>query len=152
LETLGRHLQLEALYGLTDNNPSRCSPRTLRSALRKIGVGFRIQYPGNYDETILRDAIKRDLGAAVGLRELNPGDGGHIVTLVDFADDTVRIIDSNDKSRRTRTLGREAFLDRWDGFALVLDPPDNAKKLAGAATSPDRNEYSKHSGSEPGQP
>ncbi len=122
LETLARHLGLQAMYGLTDKHPSTCSPRSLEECLTNADVPYRIQYPGCRREDILRYAIRANLGAAVGLREPAAGDIKHIVTLVDFRDDTVKVIDPNDAECRTRPMSLDRFRRQWDGFALVLEP------------------------------
>jgi hypothetical protein len=71
----------------------------------------------------LRDAIREDLGAVVGLRPLFPGANGHIVILMDFGPEEVRVLDPNDTNGRVRTLDLDTFMERWDGFALVLARP-----------------------------
>ena len=82
--------------------------------------------PGQDNATItvpiLRDAVRRDRGVLVGFRELYPGKGGHIVTVIDLGPDAVRVIDSDDGDGRTRTMSRDGFFHWWDGFALVLNP------------------------------
>jgi hypothetical protein len=122
LETLARHLRIRPLYGLVDNNPRQARPADLEKALANSEVKYRIQYPGSFDEDILRDAVREDLGALVGFRELYPGAGGHIVTLVDFTETEARVIDSNDGDGRIRTMPVDRFLYWWDGFAVVLTP------------------------------
>jgi ABC-type bacteriocin/lantibiotic exporter with double-glycine peptidase domain len=121
VETLARHHKIKILYGITEKNATRTDPDDLEEALTKLGVSYRVQHPGTFTRTILQDAIKRNLGAVIGFRELYPGAGGHIVTLVDFGPNEVRVIDSNDEDRRTRTMSLERFLFWWDGFALVLE-------------------------------
>jgi hypothetical protein len=128
LETLARHHKIKALYGLTAKNACTACPEDLEDALAAAGVTYRIQYPGKRNTTILRLAIRKNLGAAVGFREAYPGAGGHIVTLVDFGPKTVRIIDSSDKYYRVRTMSRERFLYWWDGFAVVLEKQALRKK------------------------
>jgi hypothetical protein len=122
LETLGRHLHIRPLYGLVENNPHQARPSDLERALAQSEVRYRIQYPGSFDEDILRDAVRGDLGALVGFRELYPGAGGHIVTLVDFTETEARVIDSNDGDGRIRTMPVDRFLYWWDGLAVVLTP------------------------------
>ena len=123
LETLARHLGIDALYGVTANHPTESRPKDLEGALAKIGVKYRIQLRGCTSTGILERAIQEDLGAVVGLRPLYAGGRGHIVTLVDFGDVEGRIIDPNDRDSRVRSLDRDTFLERWDGFALVLERP-----------------------------
>jgi hypothetical protein len=132
LETLARHHQLTVLYGLTDRNDSRCCPSSLEESLTDSGVTYRIQYPGTYNQAILKYAIREKLGAVVGFRELYSGAGGHIVTLVDLTEDSVKVIDSNDEDRRTRTMTLDRFLYWWDGFALVLEAKVGDQRVADA--------------------
>jgi len=132
LETLARHQHIESLFGLTDNHDCRCSPGDLEEALTEHGVGYRIQYPGTQDTAILDEAVHDGHGAAVGFRELQPGAGAHIVTLIDIGPDSVRVIDSNDQDGRTRIMDRDRFLYWWDGFALVL----KSEAAPGAAEVP----------------
>jgi hypothetical protein len=123
VETLARHLGIKTLYGMTDKNPSNSRPRELEAALTAHKVKYRIQGRGNTSTGILQDAIREDLGAVVGFRPLCKGEGGHIVTLVDFGKEQVRILDPNDKDQKVRTMDMDTFLERWDGFALVLERP-----------------------------
>jgi hypothetical protein len=121
VETLGRHLGLKQLHGIARTHATRTTLWDLEQALGEAGVGYRIQRPGWVGTTILSEAVSEGLGAAVGFRELYPGAGGHIVTLVDFTDEEVRVIDPNDRDGRTRTMSLDRFLYWWDGFALVLE-------------------------------
>jgi hypothetical protein len=121
LETLARHLHIRSLYSVVDENPRLSRPGDLEGVLVQTEVHYRIQYPGSYGEDILRYGIREDLGVLVGFRELHPGAGGHIVTLVDFTSEEARVIDSNDADGRIRTMPLDRFLYWWDGFALVLN-------------------------------
>ncbi len=120
VETLARHLHLKRLHGITQAHATRTTLEDLEEVIVEAGVTYRIQRPGDLDTTILSTAVGAGLGAAVGFRELYPGAGGHIVTLVDFTDQTVKVIDPNDSDGRTRTMPLDRFLYWWDGFALVL--------------------------------
>lgn len=126
VETLARHLKIEALYGLTEHNASRCDVSNLETTVARAEVVYRIQYPGNRNQAILRHAIQQGLGAVVGFRELHPGAGGHIVTLIDLTEDSVQVIDPNDADGRTRRMSLSRFLYWWDGFALVLETTASA--------------------------
>jgi hypothetical protein len=121
LETLGRHHGIAALYGLADKHPTRATQIDLEAALDDLRIDYRTQPIGSRSTTILRYAIEENLGAIVGFRELRPGQGPHMVTLVDFGPEEVRVIDSNDADGRVRTMSRKRFLSWWDGFALVLE-------------------------------
>jgi hypothetical protein len=122
LETLGRYHQLKALYQLSEKNAYRCSTSSLESTLGQLGIAYRVQPCGGYSQDILSYAVSEGLGAVIGFRELYPGAGGHIVTLVDFSDSGVRVIDSNDQDGRSRDMSLARFLYWWDGFALVIEP------------------------------
>jgi hypothetical protein len=121
LETLARHHKIKSLYGLTEHNASRCDVTNLENTVIEAEVPYRIQYPGGRGQAILRHAVREGLGAVVGFRELYPGAGGHIVTLIDLNEDGVQVIDPNDADGRTRRMTLERFLYWWDGFALVLE-------------------------------
>ena len=131
IETLARYHHLRVLYGLAEQHASRSCPRSLEKSLQDASVSYRIQYPGSRSCAILVYAVQEDLGAAVGLREPSDDADRHIVTLVDFSDDTVQVIDSNDRNGRTRHMsvqllsrllgwlrpgvGAEGFVDQVDG-------------------------------------
>jgi ABC-type bacteriocin/lantibiotic exporter with double-glycine peptidase domain len=121
VETLARHLQIEKLHGITETHACRSNLDDLEGLVAAAGISYRLQRPGSFSTGILADAVARGLGVAVGFKELRPGAGGHIVTLIDFTDKEVRVIDPNDQDGRTRTMSRERFLYWWDGMALVLE-------------------------------
>ena len=124
LETLARHQHLTSLYGLTEKNARCARPEDLEEVLIEADVDYRVQHRGSFGTKILRDAVREDRGAVVGFRERSPGGGGHIVTLVEFGPEEVRVIDPNDADCRVRTMSRERFMYWWDGFALVLNPAE----------------------------
>jgi hypothetical protein len=121
LETLGRHHGLKALYDLAERHTGRATPTDLEAVLDDAAIDYRIQPIGTRSTTILRYAIRENRGAIVGFRELRPGIGSHMVTLVDFTSTEVRVIDPNDLDGRIRTMPLKRFLSWWDGFALVLE-------------------------------
>jgi hypothetical protein len=106
--------------------------------LDKAKVRYKVQKRGDTDTAVLSGACKDGLGAVVGFRPLQDGGGGHIVTVVEFTDDTVKVIDPNDQDGRVRTMPRDRFLHWWDGFTIVLQPERAEKKGAArsAASSP----------------
>lgn len=128
VETLARHHRIKALFGLVEDHASVANPEDLTAVLDKTKVRYRLQNRGETDTTILRSSCADGLGAVVGFRPLYEGGGGHIVTLVEFTDDVVKVIDPNDQDGRVRTMTRERFLRWWDGFTLVLQPEAPAKK------------------------
>jgi hypothetical protein len=123
LETLARHHGITGLYGLGERYPANTRPKDLEGAVVATGAKYRIQGRGCRDTDLLRSSVRDNLGAIVGLRPAYPGGKGHIITLVDFGSDEVRYLDPNDKDREVRTMSVESFLERWDGFALVLERP-----------------------------
>jgi hypothetical protein len=124
LETLARHHGIKSLYGLGDKYPANTRPKDLEGAVVAGGAKYRIQSRGCRDTEILRDSVRDNLGAIVGLRPTYSGGRGHIVTLVDFGSDEVRFLDPNDTDSRVRKMDTESFLARWDGFTLVLERPE----------------------------
>jgi hypothetical protein len=128
LETLARHHHIKALYGLVEDHATTADPDDLITVLEKLHVTYRLQERGDRDTALLRSSCRDGLGAVVGFRPLHAGAGGHIVTLVDFNDETVKLIDPNDQDGRVRTLPTARFLYWWDGFTLVLQPERSARK------------------------
>jgi hypothetical protein len=130
VETLARHHQIKVLFGIVEEHATTADPEDLTALLDKVKVRYKLQNRGDRDTEVLRKACDDGLGAVVGFRPLHEGAGGHIVTLVDFGADTVKVIDPNDQDGRVRTMPRERFLYWWDGFTLVLQPEQAAKKTA----------------------
>jgi hypothetical protein len=128
VETLARHHRIKSLFGLVEDHPSTANPDDLTAVLDKLHVRYQLQNRGDRSTAILRSSCREGLGAVVGFRPLREGAGGHIVTLVDFSDDTVKVIDPNDQDGRVRTMSAERFLHWWDGFTLVIQPERTAKK------------------------
>jgi hypothetical protein len=122
LETLARFHHIDKLYGLVKAHSTRSTPANLEETLERAGVHYRIQYPGSRDGAILRAAVKNGLGAAVGVYGDYNGHGPHILTLIDYGPDGVRVIDSNDRTLGTRDMSLDDFHYWWDGFAIVLEP------------------------------
>jgi len=122
LETLGRHHKIKPLFGIVEDHATTANPEDLTDFLDKVKVRYQFQKRGEVSTTILRNACDKGFGAVVGFRPLQEGAGGHIVTLVDFTDDTVKVIDPNDQDGRVRTMPRERFLHWWDGFTIVVQP------------------------------
>ena len=130
VETLGRHHHIKILYGLVEDHATTADPEDLTALLDKVKVRYKLQNRGDTDTEVLRKACADGLGAVVGFRPLHEGGGGHIVTLVDFTDTTVKVIDPNDQDGRIRTMTRERFLHWWDGFTIVLQPEPRTVKTS----------------------
>jgi hypothetical protein len=128
VETLARHHRIQCLFGLVEDHASTANPGDLLAVLDSHHVRYHYQRRGDLNTAILRSSCAEGLGAVVGFRPLQPGAGGHIVTLVDFTAENVKLIDPNDQDVRVRTMPTERFLHWWDGFTLVLQPERTAKK------------------------
>ena len=124
LETLARYLEITELYDLADKHSGPASLADLETALDDVNVNYRVQEPSCRNKAILNYAVRENLGALVGFRERTPGAGRHIVTLVDYGPEEVRVLDSNDADGRIRTMSRKRFLSWWDGFVLVIEPEE----------------------------
>jgi ABC-type bacteriocin/lantibiotic exporter with double-glycine peptidase domain len=124
LETLARYFAISELYDVADkhNGPARIAD--LEAALDRVNVNYRVQDAGCRNKAILRYAVRENLGALVGFRERTPGAGRHIITLVDYGPEEVRVVDPNDADGRIRTMSLKRFLSWWDGFALVIEPEE----------------------------
>jgi hypothetical protein len=122
VETLARHQGIKALYGLVDKSSSQSRPKDIERVVAASHVKFRVQQRGARSTAILQQAIRDDRAAVVGFRPAAGATGGHIVTLVDFGPEEIRYIDPNYPDR-VRMMDLEAFIARWDGFALILDRP-----------------------------
>jgi len=134
VETLARHMRIEPLYGLTDAHSCKACSADLETALTERGVRYRIQQTGNTNIDILHLAVRKGYGAAVGFRELRPGKGPHIVTLIDIGPNEVRVIDPNDQDGRVRVMPLDRFLYWWDGLALVLEPDERVPSQNSSAS------------------
>jgi ABC-type bacteriocin/lantibiotic exporter with double-glycine peptidase domain len=124
LETLARYFAITELYDLAEKQSGPARVADLEAALDRVKVNYRVQDAGLRNQEILRYAVRENLGALVGFRERTPGAGRHIVTLVAYGPEEVRVLDSNDADGRIRTMSRKRFLSWWDGFALVIEPEE----------------------------
>lgn len=122
LETLARHHGLTQLIEQAVQKTGRATVADLEAALDAARADYRVQDAGLRYTLILKYAAREKRGALVGFHERTAGAGRHIVTLIDFGEDGVRVIDPNDADGRVRTMSLRHFLSWWDGFALVIDP------------------------------
>jgi hypothetical protein len=108
-------------------------PGQPEAELRRLGIRFRSQNPGNRDTAILRDAIDRGLGAMIGLG------GRHAVVVVGLDGGTLTVIENSDPKLGTRTLPVSA----WDGWAIVLYPDgsDGARQQPNLQPAPQQRYY-----------
>jgi ABC-type bacteriocin/lantibiotic exporter with double-glycine peptidase domain len=124
LETMARYFEITELYQLAETHPGPATLADLESTLDRVNVNYRVQDAGCRNKEILNYAVRENLGAIVGFRERTPGGRRHLVVLVDYGPDEVRVLDSNDADGRIRTMPLKRFLSWWDGSALVIEPEE----------------------------
>lgn len=138
LETLGRYHKIEKLYNLVKNRQSdpdyiiwdewngyyivveprnTGSCRAVTEKLRSLGVKFRIQWDGNRDDGMIREAVKND-GCVVTMREGAFGPEAHSIIVTSYNDKKVQFINPNDISYYECT--REWFEYYWTGAVCVV--------------------------------
>lgn len=118
IECLSKYHKIEVTSHLTDKYKRATGGNEVRRVLDGLGVKYIMQAEGNKDTRILEDACSKGWGAGVGLR------GTHMVNLVHFKDDTVKIIDNSDSSLKIRTWSKDQFMKAWDGWIVVMIPPN----------------------------
>ncbi len=122
LETMANYFDITELHQLADKRTGPATLADLESILDGVNVNYRAQDAGCRNKQILSYAVRENLGAIVGFRERTPGGQRHLVILVDYGPDTVRVLDSHDADGRVRTMPLKRFLSWWDGSALVIEP------------------------------
>lgn len=118
LEVLARYHKISELYTLTQKYKHATGGGEVRRVLNGLHIKYIMQDEGEYDTQILVDACAKGWGAGVGLH------GTHMVNVVHFKDGVVKIIDNSDSSLKIRTLSMNQFLRSWDGWVVVLIPPN----------------------------
>lgn len=120
LETLGRHLGIEALYDLTDKQKGLINSSNGPRELNRRNVKFILQRMGNKDVSIFRKYVReKQYGAAIGLR------GTHMIVLCHFDEEKkiVKVIDNaGSKALKVQTWTMQRFLRLWDGTTYVVIP------------------------------
>lgn len=78
----------------------------------------------HWDTSFLRDAIKADLGAAVSLNYIGADPKyqheRHMVVIINMDDESVLLVDSNDKPGIIKEMPLYQFLQAWNGFAIKI--------------------------------
>lgn len=119
LECLARYHHVEAAMHLTDVHKGTAGSGNVKSVLDSLGVKYQQQQ--NRDTKFLEDICVKGWGAGVGLN------GTHMVNVVHFKDDVVKIIDNSDSSLRIQTWTRAQFIQRFDGWVVTLIPSQSPK-------------------------
>jgi Peptidase_C39 like family len=151
LETLGRYHKIKSLYKLAENKEKDGSftwfyhgndgwvkyyaPATVEAVnqtLKKLQVRYSKQDSGNYDKTIVKEAIKNKKGCMVVVKcwltndkkpiEYKPGmiSYNHAIVIVDYDDEGVHFFDPND-IEHIYTGSHEWFNYYWTGYTIVIE-------------------------------
>lgn len=86
----------------------------------KIKGRWWLEKKTHWDITFLRKAINEDLGCAVSL-DRDTTHTRHMVVLTDMTTDMVKLIDSNYSPGKIREMPIHVFLDKWNGFAIIIE-------------------------------
>jgi hypothetical protein len=117
IECLSKYHKIETTSHLTDKYKHATGGGEVRRVLDSLGVKYTMQSEGNRDTQMLEDACAKGWGAGVGLN------GTHMVNIVHFKGDVVKVIDNSDPGLGIRTWSKDQFLNRWDGWVIVMIPP-----------------------------
>lgn len=99
----------------------------VKEEFARLRIKYKIQDHGNLDTKILKEAVDKNLGCAVGLKNYpRPGDY-HMVTLTDLNDQKFVFVENNGKCGRYEKT-REWFDQHWFGFTILVYPPEKVIK------------------------
>jgi hypothetical protein len=102
-------------------NEAPGTPERVKEEFKRLKVKYKMQTHGNYETDILKEAVDKDLGCAVGLKDY-PSEGSyHMVTLTDLTKDKFVFVDNNKKCPRVEKT-REWFDQHWTGYTILLYP------------------------------
>lgn len=102
-------------------NEAPGTPERVIEEMTRLKVTYKLQYEGNMDLTLLKDAVKNNLGVAVGFKDF-PNEGNyHMVAVTDLTDEKVVFVDNRDCARYEAS--RAWFDKHWKGYAIVVYPP-----------------------------
>lgn len=105
-------------WGTTNEAPG--TPARVKEEFERLKVVYKLQEEGNVDLTLIKDAVKRNLGAAIGVKGY-PKDGDyHMVTLTDLTNDKAIFVDPNDLKKYEKP--RDWFDKCWKGYTIVIYP------------------------------
>ncbi len=120
IDPWGRWVQIEGPHWSTTNEAPG-SPERVHYELNRLKVRYRLQEHGDLRTGILREAVKKDLGCAVGLRDYPKQGDYHMVTLTDLDDETFVFVDNINGCKRCER-SREWFNNHWTGYTILLYP------------------------------
>ncbi len=114
-------------YGLTQiegphwstTNEAPGTPERVREEMKRLKVKYKLQKHGNYDTTIITEALKDGRGAAVGLRDYPSVGDYHMVTLTELTDKEFIFVENRGGCERYKA-SREWFNAHWTGYVITL--------------------------------
>jgi len=117
----GQWVQIEGPHWSYVNEAPGTPERVLAEFKRLKVKHYWLQRHYNYDTAILKEAVDKDLGCAVGLRDYPKIGDYHMVTLTHLDDNEFIFIENRGKCSRY-TASREWFDQHWTGYAILLYP------------------------------
>lgn len=108
-------------YWMSVNEAPGSIERVLEEFERLKVKKFKIQPIGDLNQEILNEAISKNIGCAIGVKDY-PGEGDlHMVTLTELTKEKVVFIDNNGKCERFEKT-RKWFDDHWMGYTILIYP------------------------------
>lgn len=129
IETLGRHLHIQSLYGLRDRKLGDkkhgiANEQDVLGELDDLGISYCYQSRENYKTKLLEDACTAKLGCFVTLRASPRHKYGHAVILIGIDGTDVHLVDCNFVGEVV-TKDRKWFNEHWRGDAVVIHQEEN---------------------------
>lgn len=102
-------------------NEAPGTPSRVREEFARLKVKYKMQLHGDTDHAILKEAMDKKLGCAIGVKDY-PGEGNyHMITLTEFTDEKVVFVDNNGTLPRVEK-SREWFDAHWTGYTIIVYP------------------------------
>ena len=103
------------------NEAAGTSDRVRKEFKRLNITRYKIQEHGDRSTAILKEAVEKNLGCAIGFLNY-PGRGDyHMVTLTDLDDKKVVFVENRGKLPRVEKT-RQWFNEHWSGYTIILYP------------------------------
>jgi len=124
IETLARWAEITTLYDLTDVYKRYGDPGPAASVLKKYGIKYVMQYPGNKNTDILKRGCETERrGVAIGTHH-----GQHMMVLIHFDEKAgiAKYINNSDFQNRqdqkliVHTIAMKDFMNLWTGWAILI--------------------------------
>lgn len=96
-------------------------PRVLQEFERLNIKNYKIQNPYDYSQDILKEAVDKNLGCAIALKDYPSLGDRHMVTMTDLTEEKVVFVDNNGNCERIEK-SRDWFNNHWDGYTILLYP------------------------------